>query len=35
MSYHVCVKVKIRAVDAGRFVREFEKEDGDQNIVRK
>ena len=30
MSYHVFVKVKMLAVDAGRFVREFGKEYGDR-----
>ena len=35
MSGHVYVKVKMRAVDARRFVREFEKEYGDQIIVHK
>ena len=30
MSSHVFVKVKIRAVDARRFVREFKKEYGDR-----
>ena len=30
MSYHVFVKVKMRAVEARRFVREFKKEYGDQ-----
>ena len=30
MSSHVFVKVKMRAVDARRFVREFEREYGDQ-----
>ena len=30
MSSDVYVKVKIRAVDARRFVREFEKEYGDK-----
>ena len=30
MSSHVYIKVKIRAVDAKRFVREFKKEYGDQ-----
>ena len=30
MSSHVFVKVKMRAVDARRFVREFKKEYGDQ-----
>ena len=30
MSYHVFVKVKMRAVDARRFVREFKKEYGDR-----
>ena len=29
MSSHVFVKVKIRAVDIKRFVREFKKEYGD------
>ena len=30
MSYHVFVKVKMRAVDARRVVREFKKEYGDR-----
>ena len=30
MSSHVYVKVKMRAVDARRFVREFKKEYGDR-----
>lgn len=30
MSRHVYMKVKMRMVDAGRFVREFKKEYGDQ-----
>ena len=30
MSRHVYVKVKMRAVDARRFVREFKKEYGDR-----
>ena len=30
MSSHVFVKVKMRAVDARRFVREFKKEYGDR-----
>ena len=35
MSSYVFVKVKMRAVDARRFVREFKKEYGDQIIVHK
>ncbi len=35
MSSHVFVKVKMRAVDTRRFVREFKKEYGDQIIVHK
>jgi hypothetical protein len=35
MSGHVFVKVKMRAVDARRFVREFKKEYGDRIIVHK
>lgn len=35
MSGHVYVKVKMRAVDARRFVREFKKEYGDRIIVHK
>ena len=30
MSYHVFVKVKMRAVDVKRFVREFKKEYGNR-----
>ena len=36
MSSHVYIKVKIRAVDAKRFVREFKKEYGDRiEVARK
>ena len=35
MCGHVFVKVKMRAVGARRFVREFKKEYGDQSIVHK
>ena len=35
MSSHVFVKVKMRAVGARRFVREFKKEYGDRIIVHK